>query len=80
MASEVHGHEVIAMILGSKKPYSRESLTAAIISRFGPDVRFYTCSAAGMDAAGLVAFLEEKGKFMPFEGGFTVDPERVCSH
>ncbi len=80
MSAEVHGHEVIAMILASRQPYSRESLTAAILARFGPAARFYTCSASGMSAAGLVAFLEEHGKFMPYEDGFTVDPARVCSH
>jgi len=80
MTAEVHGHEVIAMILESQQPYSRDSLAAAIHTRFGPDVRFFTCSASGMNAAELIGFLEERGKFMPVDGGFTVDPARVCSH
>ncbi|MFM8335507.1 MAG: YecH family metal-binding protein [Opitutaceae bacterium] len=77
---EIHGHEVIAMILASRLAYTRESLINAIRARFGPETRFYTCSAAGMDAAELVRFLEARGKFMPAEGGFTVDPARVCKH
>ena len=80
MSPEVHGHEVIAMILESKQPYTRESLATAIIARFGLATRFHTCSAEGMTAAELVTFLEERGKFMPLDDGFTVDPARVCSH
>jgi probable metal-binding protein len=80
MSSQVHGHEVIAMIYESKQAYTRESLTAAIIARFGADTRFHTCSAEGMTAPEMVTFLEERGKFMPVDGGFTIDPSRVCSH
>lgn len=68
------------MILESPQAYTRESLAAAIIARFGAETRFHTCSASGMTAADLVTFLEERGKFMPLAGGFTVDPARVCSH
>ena len=80
MTAEIHGHDVIDMILESPQAYTRESLTAAIIARFGAETRFHTCSAAGMTAAELVTFLERRGKFMPLDGGFTVDPARVCSH
>ncbi len=80
MSSDVHGHDVIAMILESKQPYTRESLAEAIIARFGLATRFHTCSAEGMTASELVTFLEERGKFTPLEGGFTIDPARVCSH
>ena len=31
-----------------------------------------------MDAAQLVAFFEAKGKFMPTDGGFTMDRGKVC--
>ena len=80
MQSEIHGHEVIAMILESKQAYTRESLATAITARFGPETRFFTCSAAGLTAPELVTFLEERGKFMPIDDGFTVDPARVCAH
>jgi probable metal-binding protein len=33
-----------------------------------------------MTAPEMVTFLEERGKFMPVDGGFTIDPSRVCSH
>lgn len=80
MPAEIHGHEVIAMILGSARSYTRQSLAEAIVAHFGADTRFFTCSASGMDANAMVAFLESRGKFMPLDGGFTINPERVCSH
>jgi probable metal-binding protein len=80
LTSHVHGHEVIAMVLESRQAYTRESLAAAIIARFGADTRFHTCSAAGMTAAELVGFLEDHGKFMPYNGGISIDPARICSH
>ncbi len=60
---------------------SRQELVEAIISKFGPDERFYTCSADGMTASELVDFLEARGKFMPaVTAGFTVDKSKVCNH
>jgi probable metal-binding protein len=78
--TQVHGHDVIDMMMAAPQPYTRESLTAAIIERFGADTRFHTCSAEGMTAAELVAFLESRGKFMPAGAGFRVDPTQVCQH
>jgi probable metal-binding protein len=81
MQTQIHGHDVIAMMMESPFPYTRESLAEAIIARFGADTRFYTCSADGMSAAELVEFLASRGKFMPAgDSGFKVNPERVCQH
>ena len=73
----IHGHEVLRMMEGRKFATSDE-LTAAIIAKFGADARFYTCSASDLDAAGIVAFLEVKGKFKPLDDGFTMDRAKVC--
>ena len=74
----IHGHEVLHMMEGNN--YSnRESLVEAIINKFGPDERFYTCSAEGMTAEELVDFLEARGKFMPSNNDdFTVDTSKIC--
>ena len=80
MLTQVHGHEVIAMMKSSTQPYTRDSLVAAILERFGPDTRFFTCSATGMTAVELVDFLESREKFMSAPGGFAINPDRVCSH
>ena len=76
----IHGHEVLHMMEGNN--YSnRESLVEAIINKFGPDERFYTCSAEGMTAEELVHFLEARGKFMPSNNDdFTVDTSKICNH
>ena len=61
---------------------TKQQLIDAIISRFGADERFYTCSAENLTAAELVDFLEARGKFMPAGGAdnFTVDTSKVCNH
>ena len=73
-----HGHEVLEMMQGHS--YTEKSLLEAIIAKFGPDERFYTCSANNLTAQGLIDFLKERGKFMPMEDGFTVDGSKVCQH
>jgi len=80
MLTQVHGHEVIAMMTASLQPYTRDSLVVAILERFGADARFFTCSAEGMTAVELIDFLDARGKFMPVPGGFAFNPERACQH
>ena len=73
-----HGHEVLAMMQGHS--YTEQSLLEAIIDRFGPEERFYTCSAEDLTAQGLIDFLKAHGKFMPMDAGFTVDTSKVCDN
>lgn len=77
---EIHGHEVLQMMLDSGKAYTREGLARDIVAKFGADSRFHTCSAEDMSAEQLVAFLEAKGKFIPRDGGFQTAPELMCKH
>ncbi len=77
---QIHGHEVIQMMLQSGKAYSRESLLADIISKFGPASRFFTCSAENLTPGGIIDFLEAKGKFLPGEGGFRTASDLMCGH
>lgn len=72
-----HGHEVLHMMEGNS--YTREGLVKAIVDKFGPRERFYTCHAEGLTAEELVDFLEGRGKFVPADsGGFTVDASKIC--
>ena len=80
MSERVHGHEVMEMMVESGTVYTRESLRTAIVERFGPDTRFYTCSADGMTPDDLITFLEARGKFVPAPDGFTTDESKLCSH
>ena len=78
--TSIHGHEVLNMMIETGERYSNESLTAAIIQRFGETARFHTCSAEGMTAAELVAFLASRGKFIPAEEGFSTHESNLCRH
>jgi probable metal-binding protein len=77
---QIHGHEVIQMMLQSGKVYTRSSLLADIIATFSPNARFYTCSAQNLTPDGIIDFLKAKGKFAPIEEGFQISPDRVCNH
>jgi probable metal-binding protein len=78
--SQIHGHEVMLMMLDSGSAYTRESLRQAILDRFGPEARFFTCSAENLTAEGLVEFLAERGKFVPGTAGFNTAPTKMCHH
>jgi probable metal-binding protein len=78
---EIHGHDVLNMMLDSGLSYTRQSLAEAIIQRFGAEARFHTCSAENLTAAELVEFLETKGKFIPQpDGGINTSPDLICKH
>jgi len=79
VSEQVHGHEVMQMMLLSGKNYTRSELINEIESRFGTEVTFYTCSAENLSAKGLVDFLEDKGKFIEADGGFNTDPSLMCN-
>jgi probable metal-binding protein len=78
--NQVHGHEVMHMMLDSGVAYTRDSLRQAIIKRFGSETRFFTCSAEGLTADTLIDFLASRGKFIETTDGFTTDPAKVCQH
>ncbi|MGD9020459.1 MAG: YecH family protein [Lysobacterales bacterium] len=78
--TDIHAHEVMHMMLDSDEAFTRESLTRAIIERFGTDARFRACSAFNMDASAVVDFLESRGKFVARDDGFNTVQDRICSH
>jgi probable metal-binding protein len=77
---QIHGHEVMQMMLQSGKAYTRASLLTDIVATFGPDSRFFTCSAADLSPEGIIDFLQSKGKFVPCEEGFQTSPDLMCKH
>lgn len=76
----IHGHEVLQMMIASGETYTVATLEAAIVSRFGKEARFHTCSAENLSAAELVAFLQKKGKFIAAEEGFNTHESKICRH
>lgn len=77
---QIHGHEVIQMMLQSGKAYTQATLVADIVTTFGPDARFFTCSAENLTPEGIVAFLQAKGKFVPCQEGFQTSADLMCKH
>lgn len=80
MTEQIHGHEVMEMMLSSNRSYSKNSLCEAITDRFGKEARYYTCSQDNMTAEDLVDFLESKGKFIETDTGFNTSPDKMCDH
>lgn len=78
--NQIHGHEVMRMMVASGQTYTRETLHAAILERFGPETRFHTCSMQGMNAGELIDFLAAKGKFVIEGQGFATTSEQICDH
>jgi len=77
---QIHGHEVMQMMLQSGKLYTRASLLTDIVAKFGPASRFHTCSAENLTPEGIIDFLQAKGKFVPREGSFQTSPDLMCKH
>jgi probable metal-binding protein len=78
--NQIHGHEVMEMMLTSGKIYTKDALVNDIITKFGQDARFCTCSADNMTAEQLVAFLDDKGKLVQRDGGFQTSQDVMCQH
>jgi len=80
MSEQIHGHEVLNMMIASKRAYTREALVDAIEDRFGATARFYTCSSEQMTTQELIDFLVERSKFNATPEGWTVNVGEICDH
>lgn len=68
------------MMLDSGKAYTRATLLADIVARFGADARFYACSAQDMTPNDIIDFLQAKGKFVSCDAGFQTSADLMCKH
>ncbi len=66
--------------MASGKTYTRETLIADIVAKFGNDARFHTCSAENMTAEQMVEFLDARGKLVQRDGGFQTSKDVMCKH
>lgn len=64
---KAHVHEVLEMINANGKAYSTVELQEAVVSHFGKDVLFHSCSIDNMNSVQAVDFLVERGKFTPLQ-------------
>ncbi len=77
-SNQIHGHAVMDMMIAADQAYTRESLRAAIVERFGEDAVFYTCSASGLDVDAMIDFLAGHGKLKGEPGALRLDPSTRC--
>jgi probable metal-binding protein len=78
--TSVHGHDVIHLIGDAHPPFTRQTLAAEVSRRFGPAVRFHTCSAGGMTLDELLAFLVARGRVVESDGQLRPDMSKVCGN
>ena len=80
MSEQIHGHEIMEMMLATEQAFTRESLRQAVLDKFGEEARFFTCSAQNMTADEVIDFLQSRGKFIEAGDGFNTSPDKICSH
>ena len=80
MPEQIHGHEVMQMMIASDRSFTRETLRQAIIEDFGQDARFYTCARQDMSVDQLIDFLNMRDKFVDKGDGFSTSADKMCSH
>ena len=78
MTESIHGHEVMRKMIDSGQVYTEDSLRIAIEQWFGQSACFHTCSADGMTADELIAFLAARRKFYSEDEGFKVNEAEIC--
>ena len=59
---QIHGHEIIDIVAAHPHGISVPTLFQLANERFGPNVRFFTCSSENMDMTTLLTFLLERDK------------------
>jgi len=75
----IHGHEVLHLLLDAATPYTRATLTVELERRFGPTARFCTCSTTDMTLEDLLDFLTARGKIVEQGGQLRADVSQMCS-
>ena len=78
--NRIHGHEVMRMMLETGKNYNRENLIEDIVSTFGTDTRFFTCSNDNLTPGELIDFLASRGKFFGENNSFNTAQDQICDH
>lgn len=78
MNQSIHGHQVMEMMAGSGKTYTKQTLKAEIATNFGENARFHTCMSSDLSADQLIAFLASKGKFIESTEGISMQEDSLC--
>jgi len=79
-ATAIHGHDIIDLVATYPDGIRLSQLMEIVDERFGKSVTFHTCSAAGMDLDGLLAFLEARDKVRIHSGVVSAGGSPACEH
>ena len=77
---EIHGHELIKLLLEINKPLTLDEIKELAITRIGENVTYYTCSESSMNTEGMINFLRARNKLIKKDGGFMINIGEVCEH
>ena len=76
----IHGHDIIDLVSTHPDGIRLGQLMGIIGERYGQNVTFHTCSAAGMDLDGLLHFLEARDKVRITSGVVHLGGSPACAH
>jgi probable metal-binding protein len=76
--TDIHGHEILHLVLDANPPLTRDQLVARAHQLFGADARYCTCSTQGMTLDELLTFLASRGKAFERGGVMVADVGQMC--
>lgn len=76
----IHGHDIIDLVSNHPDGIRLGQLMEIVGERYGRNVTFHTCSAAGMDLDGLLHFLEARDKVRIASGVVFPGGSPACEH
>lgn len=79
MSNDIHGHQILTLLMQASQPIDRASLKATAADMFGENVTFCTCSQQGLTLDELLTFLLSKGKLIEQDAGLIGNPAMSCS-
>lgn len=78
--NQIHGHEVLKLIINHKIPIKTKELLDKIVASYGEKAKFYTCSEKNLNALELIQFLINKGKILKNNGMLSSELSKICTH
>lgn len=78
--NNLHGHEMISLIIEQEKALSIEEIKELAIKELGANASYFTCSASNMDTDEMIGFLMDSQKLIKVEDGYVINTGNLCDH
>ncbi len=75
---ELHGHELIDLIIRQNKPVGLEDIKKLAEKELGRDTLYFTCQHNNMTTDDLIQFLIDKEKLVPKDDGYVIVTKNIC--